>query len=110
VAANAAVDKKAEEPIVLDVGEIMGIVGTFVIVSGTNTRQVRTIADAVEEEVKVLLGESPKAVEGLRDASWILLDYGDVVVHVFLDETREFYKLERLWSDAPRVDWERESA
>ena len=103
VAARAASSKKADDPVVLDVGAVLAITDYFVIVSGSNTRQVRTIADAVEEEVKRDGGPSPIRVEGLDDLKWVLLDYGDFVVHVFLDETRKYYELERLWSDVPRV-------
>ncbi len=105
VAARAASSKKADDPVVLDVGAVLAITDYFVIVSGSNTRQVRTIADAVEEEVKRDGGPSPIRVEGLDDLKWVLLDYGDFVVHVFLDETRKYYELERLWSDVPRVAW-----
>ena len=106
IAARAADDKKAEDTIVLDVGDIIGITEVFVITSGTNTRQVRTICDEIELAVKRDGGEAPRSVEGLEAASWVLLDYGDLVVHVFLDETREYYALERLWTDAPRIAWE----
>ena len=87
-------------------GDILGIADTFVITSAPNTRLVRTIVDEVERRLRDHAGVKPDAVEGLTDASWVLLDYGDVVVHVFLAETREFYGLERLWSDAPRIAWE----
>lgn len=76
------------------------------ITSGTNVRQVRTIAEEIEQALKAAASVSPRSVEGLADASWVLLDYGDFVVHVFLAETRAFYDLDRLWADAPRVDWE----
>ena len=105
-AARAADDKKAEDTIVLDVGDIIGITEAFVITSGTNTRQVRTICDEIEAALKREGGVAPRNTEGLDDASWVLIDYGDVVVHVFLAETREYYALERLWSDAPRIAWE----
>lgn len=85
---------------------MLGIVEHFVITSGANTRQVRTIAEEVEEKVKEAGGPGPIRVEGLDDATWVLMDYGDVVVHVFLAETREFYDLERLWRDVARLDWE----
>lgn len=77
----------------------------FVIASGANDRQVRTIADEVE---KVLAGRDLKPVrrEGEREGRWVLLDFVDVVVHVFVDEDRRYYELERLWKDAPRVRWE----
>ena len=90
----------------LDVGDIIGITEGFVLASGSNTRQVRAICDDVEFALKVEADISPRSTEGLSDASWVLMDYGVVVVHVFLDETREYYDLERLWSDAPRIDWE----
>jgi ribosome-associated protein len=106
LAAHAADDKKGEDIIVLDVAEIMGIVDAFVITHGSNTRLVRAIVDEVKEQLLVLAGVKPRAVEGLDDMSWVLLDYGDLIVHVFLEETREFYGLERLWTDAPRIVWD----
>jgi ribosome-associated protein len=106
VAARAAADKKAEQIVVLDVGDVIGITDAFVIATGNNERQVRTICDEVELAVEVEAGVKPRSVEGIHDASWVLLDYGDMVVHVFRRETREFYDLERLWTDAPRVAWE----
>jgi ribosome-associated protein len=105
-AARAAAEKKAEDTLVLDVGDIIGITETFVITSGTNTRQVRTICEEIEEAMKAEDGTGPRSIEGLHDASWVLMDYGDLVVHVFLAETREYYALERLWTDAPRIAWE----
>jgi ribosome-associated protein len=76
-----------------------------VITSAPNTRLVKTIADEVEEQVRLAGGPSPLRIEGLTDRTWVLIDYGDWVVHVFLDETRAFYDLERLWNDVPRLDW-----
>ena len=105
-AARAAADKNAEDTLALDVGDIIGITEVFVITSGTNTRQVRTICDEIEQALKRDGGSAPRNVEGLDDASWVLLDYGDLIVHVFLSETREYYALERLWTDAPRIAWE----
>ncbi|HTN78587.1 MAG TPA: ribosome silencing factor [Acidimicrobiales bacterium] len=104
-AARAAADKKADDPIVLEVGAVLAITDYFVIVSGSNSRQVRTIAEAVEEELARDGGPKPLRVEGLDDLTWVLIDYGDLVVHVFLDETRRYYELERLWSDVPRIAW-----
>lgn len=106
VAARAADDKHATDVVVLEVGDIIGITEAFVIASAANTRQVRTVCDEVELALKIEADRAPRSVEGLGDASWVLLDYGELVVHVFLTETRAFYDLERLWSDAPRVDWE----
>jgi len=104
VAAGAASSKTADPTVVLDVGELLGITDHFVITSGSNVRQVRTIAEEVELHVKARGGGAPRCVEGLDDARWVLLDYGAFVVHVFLDEARRYYDLERLWADAPRVD------
>jgi ribosome-associated protein len=106
VAAAAASAKKGEDIVALDVGDILSITDAFVITSATNTRLVRTLVDEIEKAMKEHASSSPTSVEGLDDATWVLLDYGDVVVHVFLDETRAYYELERLWSDAPRLDWE----
>jgi ribosome-associated protein len=106
LAAQAADAKKGDDIVVLDVGEIIGIVDTFVITSASNTRLVRTIVEEVERQLHDRAGIKPRAVEGLDDYSWVLLDYGDFVVHVFLTDTRAFYGLERLWADAARVQWE----
>ncbi|MGH9177526.1 MAG: ribosome silencing factor [Acidimicrobiales bacterium] len=106
VAARAAAAKKGDDPVILEVGEVLAITDAFVITSGTNARQVRTIAEEVEAKVAEACGPKPLRVEGLDDARWVLLDYGDFVVHVFLEEVRRYYDLERLWSDAPRVEWE----
>ena len=94
----------------LEVGEIISITDAFVITSATNVRQVRTIAEEVERKLKEEGASAPVQVEGLGDASWVLIDYGDFVVHVFLRETRAYYDLERLWSDAPRTQWEETAA
>ena len=110
VAARAALAKKGEDPVILEVGAVLAITDAFVITSGTNPRQVRTIAEEVELRVADECGPKPLRVEGLDDARWVLLDYGDFVVHVFLDEVRRYYDLERLWSDAPRVEWDEEAA
>ena len=106
VAARAASAKSGMETVILEVGGILAITDAFVITSGTNVRQVRTIADEVELHVAREHGAKPLRVEGLDDARWVLMDYGDFVVHVFLDEARRFYDLERLWADAPRVAWD----
>jgi ribosome-associated protein len=106
VAARAASDKKGAETVVLEVGKVLAITEAFVITSASNDRLVRTIAEEVEHQVKAAGGIAPLRVEGKSDAHWVLLDYGDFVVHVFLDEVRRFYDLERLWSDAPKVAWD----
>jgi ribosome-associated protein len=104
-AARAAHDKLGQNTVVLSMGEFLGVTDAFVITEGRNARQVRTIVEDVERQVKDRTGRSPLAIEGLRDLQWVLMDYGDFLVHVFLDETRAYYDLERLWGDAQRVDW-----
>ncbi|MCU1448427.1 MAG: ribosome silencing factor RsfS/YbeB/iojap [Acidimicrobiales bacterium] len=105
-AARAAAAKKAADTVVLDVGDVLSITDAFVITSGSNRRQVLTIAEEVEAQVKSVDGPAPLRIEGQADAQWVLLDYGDFVVHVFLDEVRRYYDLERLWADAPVVEWD----
>jgi len=109
-AARAASDLKASDVIILDVGDVLSIAGYFVVASASNPRQVRAVVDAIEAKVKVELQRSPVRTEGIREQQWTLIDYGDVVVHVFLDTVREFYEIERLYMDAPRVEWESETA
>jgi len=105
-AATAASDLKATDVIVLDVGEVLSIAGYFVIASASNPRQVRAIVEDIEAKVKDQLHRSPVRTEGVREQQWTLMDYGDVVVHVFLESVRDFYEIERLYMDAPRVEWE----
>ncbi|MGD0391645.1 MAG: ribosome silencing factor [Acidimicrobiales bacterium] len=105
VAARAADAKSGEDTAVLAMGELLGLTDAFVITSGRNVRQVRSIVDEVELRVKAAEGRPPVRVEGLDDARWVLMDYGDFLVHVFLDEARQFYDLEHLWLDAPRIEW-----
>ena len=106
VAAHAASDLKASDVIVLDVGDVLSIAGYFVVAGTSNPRQVRAVVDEVEAKVKSELGRSPVRTEGVREQQWTLIDYGDVVVHVFLESVREFYEIERLYMDSPRVDWQ----
>ncbi len=106
VAAGAASAKAIEPTVVIEVGDLISVTDYFVISSGSNDRQVRAIADEVERQVKGRGGQSPRAVEGLDDARWVLMDFGEFIVHVFSEEARAFYNLERLWSDAPRYAWE----
>jgi ribosome-associated protein len=105
-AARAAAEKQGSDIVVLDVGDIISITEAFVIASAGNTRQVRTIVEEIETALKLDGDPGPRAVEGLDDASWVLMDYGDVIVHVFLADTRAYYDLDRLWADAPRLGWE----
>jgi ribosome-associated protein len=106
VAARAAWAKGGEDTVVLSVGPVLAITDAFVITSGTNPRQVRTIAEEVEEQVKRAGGPAPLRIEGLDDARWVLMDFGDFVVHVMHDEARDFYRLERLWSDGEVWPWQ----
>ncbi len=104
-AAQAADEKQGRDIVVLDVGAILAIADLFVVLDAPNRRLVRTLVDEIEEAVCAATGRSPRRVEGAREQQWVLLDYGDVVVHVFLDEIRHFYEIERLYRDAPVVDW-----
>jgi len=106
VAAAAVSAKSGHDVVVLDVGPIISIIECFVLASATNTRQVRTIVDEIEQALREHDDSRPISIEGRDDASWVLLDYGDIVVHVFLEETRAFYDLDRLWADAPRIPFE----
>jgi ribosome-associated protein len=92
--------------VVLEVASVLAITDAFVITDGSNRRQVLTIAEEVEARVKAAGGPGPLRIEGRDEAQWVLLDFGDFVVHVFLDEVRRYYDLERLWADAPRWSWD----
>ena len=104
-AAEAADAKLGQDTVVLAMTELFGVVDAFVITSAPNTRHVRTLVEEIERQVKETHQLAPIRVEGLADATWVLMDYGDFIVHVFLQETREYYDLEHLWSGAPRVEW-----
>jgi ribosome-associated protein len=103
--AEAARDKQATDVVVLDVAELLSITDYFVICSASSNRQSKTVIEAIEERVRRELDLRPVRREGEADAGWWLLDYVDVVVHVFGEEERAYYDLERLWSDAPRPAW-----
>jgi len=104
-AARAADEKKAVDTVVLDVGDVLAVTDHFVITNGTNPRQVKAIVDGIEHDVRQRGGPGPVRIEGIETRQWVLLDYGSFVVHVFDAAMREFYSLERLWGDCPRVDW-----
>lgn len=104
IAARAADEKKATDIVVQNVGEIISVTDYFVIVTAANSRQVGAIIEAIEEAERLQAGIKPLHREETRDGSWELLDYGSVVVHVFQPETREYYRLEALWNDAPIMD------
>ncbi|HSD78024.1 MAG TPA: ribosome silencing factor [Solirubrobacteraceae bacterium] len=102
VIAGYALDKKATDVVALDLREVAGYTDHFVICSGGSDRQTKAIHDGIHEGLKKQHGVLPRRVEGLSEARWILMDYLDVVVHVFTPETRDFYRLESLWGDVPR--------
>ena len=103
VAAQAAYDKKGEDVQVLDLTELSDVCDYFVLATGTNNRQVDSIVDEIEEKVAEACGEHPFSIEGREQKTWMLMDYGSVVVHVFTPEARDFYRLEKLWGDAPQL-------
>ena len=103
IAARAASDKKATDLVVLDLRTAASFTEYFLICTGASTRQVQAISNAVEESL-LKNGKRPLHIEGYSSAEWILLDYGDFIVHVFGPASRRFYDLERLWRDAPRVE------
>lgn len=102
--ASIADQKKAQDIIILDIHKLTFITSYFVICTGINERQLRTIADEIEKNLR---NHSKRRVgiEGYKDAKWILLDFGDVIIHLFGKETRNHYDLELLWGDAPKVQW-----
>ena len=96
--------KKGEEIVVCNVGALSTLGDYFVIASGGSLPHVRAMADEVEEKLSKDYGIEPARIEGYQTSAWILMDYGDVLVHLFQEDSRKFYSLERLWADAPRVD------
>ena len=105
VAAEAADDKQADNIIILPVGDILAITEYFVVASASNKRLVRAVADEILGVVRTTTGRSPLRSEGVSEHEWILIDYGDIVVHIFGEETRRFYEIERLYKDVVAVDW-----
>lgn len=104
VAAQAADEKKASDIMVQEVRELIGVTDFFMIATASNSRQVEAIIDEIEDQLREQMKVKPTHREGSSDGSWSLLDYGDIVVHVFQPETREYYRLEALWNDAPVID------
>lgn len=109
-AARAAASKQAHDIVVLDVSKLIVITDHFVICTATSSRQIRTVVEEIERALREQLHVKPARREGEGDAGWWLLDYIDVVVHVFGPEERAYYDLERLWRDAPRVGWDESDA
>lgn len=107
LAAGAALDMKALDPLALDLRGISTVSEYFVIVTGTSDRHVQAVAENIIEAFKSI-GIKALGVEGLREGRWVLLDYVEIVVHVFLESVREYYDIERLWIDAPRLDLDAE--
>jgi ribosome-associated protein len=103
-AVDAMLDKKAHNVTVMDMREVSGVADVFVLGTGDSDLQIKAIADAVSDKIRTEYSEKPWHTEGYEDRHWILLDYVDLVVHVFDREKRDFYDLERLWGDAPREE------
>lgn len=108
--ATAIADKKGQALTLLDVSELVVLTDVFVIATGTSNRHVKTLVQEVEHQLKTGWDRRPLRREGEDHGKWVLLDYGDLVIHVFDEETREYYDLERLWADAPRIEFEPVSA
>ncbi len=106
MAADAIFDKKGADIVLLDVEKVFFLSDVFVIATGTSRPHVQALAEAVEEKVGESHGIKPLRVEGLAEGEWVLIDYGDIIVHLFQAGPREFYSLERLWGDSERVSWE----
>ena len=102
-ATGAALDKKAYDLDVLAVGELTTIADYFILCSASNERQAASISENIQEKLREQNGVKPLLVEGSTPGRWVLLDYGDFIVHIFTEDTRRFYGLERLWGDAPNV-------
>lgn len=109
IAVDAARAKKAEDIVVLDIGKVSSFTEFFVICTGSNIRQTQSIADAIQEKMREE-GWRPMGIEGEQRGEWILLDYGDMLVHVLTPQKRAFYDLERLWGKAPRIAVPEEAA
>ena len=103
VAVTAALDKKAFDLDVLSVGALTSIADYFILASATNERQAVAIADSIADQLREQLGVRPLLIEGTNPGRWVLLDFGDFIVHIFTEDVRRFYGLERLWGDAPNV-------
>ncbi|ANV86783.1 MULTISPECIES: ribosome silencing factor [unclassified Picosynechococcus] len=104
--AAAADDRKAEDITILKVDQISYLADFFVVVTGFSRTQVRAIADAIEERLETKYGKVPLRMEGKSEGMWILQDYGEVIVHIFLPQEREFYNLEAFWGHAERIEFE----
>jgi ribosome-associated protein len=107
LSARTARDHKARDTVVLDMRGLHPLYDYFVICTGASRRQIHTLAEEIDDALRGV-GDRRLGIEGYQASKWVVQDYGDMLVHVFDPETREYYSLEELWADAPRVDWERE--
>lgn len=105
LASTAAESKGATDIVVLDVSSTLGICDYFVIVTVTNVPMAKAVAEEIEKALGENLGRKPRSIEGASERRWTLIDYGDIVVHVFMTEDRDFYRIERLYADSPQLDW-----
>lgn len=104
-AARIADAMKGSDILILQVGDVLSLTEYFVIVSASNRRLVDALVEEIEARIRAGSGESPIRVEGARENQWVLIDYGSVIVHVFLSEIRDFYEIERLYTDVPKIEW-----
>lgn len=108
-AARAADAKGASDVVILEVGDVLVVADEFVVASASNDRLVKAIVDEIEREIAEIPdldgNQKPLRIEGRNERRWVLMDYGDVVIHVFLQEVRDYYELERLWADVSRIEW-----
>lgn len=104
LAASAADDKKARDLAIIDVADVLALVDCFLLVTGGSDRQLGAVADAIEDRIRETHDRRPKRREGTAASGWYLLDYGDLVCHLFSEDQREFYALDQLWSDMPSHD------
>ena len=104
-AAQVADAHHATDVLVLHVGDVLALTEYFVIAGASNKRLVGAVVEEIEAQLKVLADRAPIRVEGVRENQWVLIDYGDVIVHVFLGEIRDFYEIERLYTDVPKIEW-----
>lgn len=102
-AVTAANEGPGSDTVIIDVGEVLTITDHFVITSGLNARAVRALAEKIEESVDACGGPKPSSIEGLGEYEWVLMDYGDFVVHIFTPTAREYYALDQLWKDCPAL-------
>lgn len=104
IAVEAAIDKKGLEPVLLDVSQEASYTDHILVISARSDRHAQAIAEGIRGELRARLGRAPLSVEGKRDGQWTLLDYGELIIHVFFHPVREFYDIEGIWSDAPHVE------